>query len=244
MNPAAQQPEGLSVVVPVFNERDNLRRLVEEIETVMAGLGRWYEIILVDDGSTDGSGEIIDGLARSRPQVRGVHFRANAGQTAAFDAGFQAAKGGLIATMDADLQNDPGDLPRLLDALGPHAAVVGYRKERNDNWLRKVSSTIANGVRNRVSGDSIRDTGCSLKLFRAGPLKKIRLYNGLHRFLPTLIRMDGGTVEELPVSHRPRLAGESKYGVWNRVFRALYDLFAVRWMKNRKLEYEVIQDER
>ncbi|MBD3867155.1 MAG: glycosyltransferase family 2 protein [Acidobacteria bacterium] len=239
-----EHPDGISIVVPVFNERDNLEPLVREIEAAVSGLGRWYEIILVNDGSTDGSREIIRKLQGERPTVRGLHFRANAGQTAALDAGFQAAAGGIIITLDADLQNDPADIPALLEALASHTAAVGYRAVRNDNWLRKVSSVIANGIRNGVSGDRIRDTGCSLKVFRAGPLRRIPLYKGMHRFLPTLLRMDGGTVVELPVSHRPRLSGDSKYGIRNRALGALVDLLAVRWMKKRKLDYEVTEDER
>ncbi len=244
MSTLMEHPEGLSLIVPVFNEKDNLEALVGEIEAAVGPLKTWYEIILVDDGSTDGSREIIRQLQRLRPAVRGLHFRSNAGQTAAFDAGFKAAAGGIIVTLDADLQNDPADIPKLMQALGSNAAAVGYRAVRNDSWLRRVSSVIANGIRNRLSGDSIRDTGCSLKVFRAEPLRRIPLFTGMHRFLPTLIRMDGGTVVELAVSHRPRLAGESKYGVWNRALKALVDLLAVRWMKKRKLDYEVIQDER
>jgi len=245
MSVPVEHRDGLSIVVPVFNERDNLEPLVREIEAVTDAVGRWYEILLVNDGSTDGSREVIQELQRSCPAVRGVHFRTNAGQTAAFDAGFKAAAGGIIVTLDADLQNDPADIPKLLEALGSSAtAAVGYRVVRSDSWGRRVSSLIANGIRNRVSGDTIRDTGCSLKVFRTAPLRRIPLYAGMHRFLPTLIRMDGGTVVELAVSHRPRLSGESKYGIRNRAIRALLDLLAVRWMKKRRLEYEVIQDER
>lgn len=244
MNMQSEHPEGLSLIVPVFNEKENLEPLVDEIVGVIGSLDLWYEIILVNDGSTDGSREVIRELEQGRSEVRGLHFRANTGQTAAFDAGFKAAAGGIIVTLDADLQNDPADIPKLLDALGSNAAAVGYRTVRHDSWLRRVSSTIANRIRNRLSGDSIRDTGCSLKAFRTGPLRQIRLYTGMHRFLPTLIRMDGGTVVEVPVNHRQRLAGDSKYGVWNRAFRALIDLFAVRWMKKRRLDYEVMKDER
>jgi glycosyltransferase involved in cell wall biosynthesis len=244
MTVSTQQPDGLSIVVPVFNERDNLEPLVDEIESAIGPLQRWYEIILVNDGSTDGSREIIRELSRTRPAVRGLHLNVNAGQTAAFQAGFKSAVGGIIVTLDADLQNDPADIPKLLEALGDNTAAVGYRAQRNDNWLRKVSSRIANGIRNRVSGDRIRDTGCSLKVFRTDPLRRIPLYSGMHRFLPTLLRMDGGTVVELPVSHRPRKAGESKYGIRNRAVRALADLLAVRWMKKRRLDYEVTEDER
>lgn len=231
----------LSVVVPVFDERDNLEPLVDELTRTLEPLGLRTEIVLVDDGSRDGSAEKIAEMARVRAGVRGLHFRENRGQSAAFDAGFKAARGRAVVTMDADLQNDPGDIAALLDALREWDAAVGFRRERHDSWLRKVSSTIANGVRNRLSGDDIIDTGCSLKAFRRECLLGLKLYTGMHRFLPTLLRMDGWRVVQLPVAHRHRRAGRSKYGVWNRVFRSFVDLLAVRWMKKRRLDYEVIR---
>lgn len=233
----------LSVVVPVYNERDNLAPLVEELLPVLRTLGRTFEIVLVNDGSTDGSGEAIDALVSRGVGVRGIHFRANRGQTAAFDAGFRRARGRVVVTLDADLQNDPADIPRLLEALEGHDAAVGWRRERHDTVVRRWSSKIANAVRNRLSGDDIIDTGCSLKAFRAEVLAPIRLYTGLHRFLPTLVKMDGGSVVQLPVNHRERRAGTSKYGISNRAVRAFLDLLAVRWMKNRRLGYEVARDE-
>ena len=229
----------LSVVAPVFNEAANLRPLVEEIVEVLGPAGIPFEILLVDDGSTDGSAAEIAALARERACVRGVRFRANRGQTAAFDAGFKQARGRTIVTIDADLQNDPRDIPALIGALATHDAAVGFRARRRDDPLRRISSRIANGVRNRLSGDDIIDTGCSLKAFRAETLRRVKLFDGMHRFLPTLVKMEGGTVVQIPVNHRPRRAGESKYGVWNRVFRSFADLLAVRWMKRRILRYEV-----
>jgi glycosyltransferase involved in cell wall biosynthesis len=231
----------VSIVAPVFNERENLEPLVTEIAGVMRGAGRPFEIILVDDGSRDGSAEEIDRLGRVNPEVRAVHFAANRGQTAAFDAGFKSARGAVVVTIDADLQNDPRDIPALLSALDGHAAAVGFRAARRDNLVRRWSSRIANGVRNRLSGDDIIDTGCSLKAFRADILSRVKLWNGMHRFLPTLVKMEGGTVVQVPVNHRPRIAGTSKYGVWNRVFRSFTDLLAVRWMKSRRLGYEVVR---
>ncbi len=235
----------LSIVVPVYNERESLAPLVDEIASVLDPRGISWELLLVDDGSSDGSGELIATFARTRPGVRGLHFRRNSGQTAAFDAGFKAAKGRFVVTMDADLQNDPADIPRLLHTLRERGvdAAVGWRKVRQDSWLRKLSSRIANGVRNRISGDDVIDTGCSLKAFRREALAGIRLWSGMHRFLPTLLKMDGFTVAQVPVNHRPRLQGTSKYGVWNRVFRASLDLLVVRWMKNRRLGYEVARQE-
>lgn len=231
----------LSIVVPVFEEKDNLGPLVDEIAKTLAPSGLTLEIILVDDGSKDGSAERIAALALSNPVVRGLHFRENRGQSAAFDAGFKAARGHFVVTMDADLQNDPRDIPALLDALEDHDAAVGFRTVRHDSWLRRVSAVIANAVRNRLSGDDIIDTGCSLKAFRAESLRSLKLYTGMHRFLPTLLRMEGFRVAQLPVGHRRRKAGRSKYGVWNRVFRSFVDLLAVRWMKKRRLGYEVVK---
>lgn len=231
----------LSVVVPVYDERENLEPLVAELEEVLPGVCRSYEIILVNDGSGDGSAEAIARLARARRGVRGIHLDRNWGQTAAFDAGFKAARGRIVVTLDADLQNDPRDIAVLLKELDGSDAAVGYRRVRHDSWLRRLSSRIANAVRNRLSEDDILDTGCSLKVFRRECLDRIKLYAGMHRFLPTLLRMEGFRVVQVPVRHRPRLRGRSKYGVWNRLFRAFADLLAVRWMKRRRLEYEVIR---
>jgi glycosyltransferase involved in cell wall biosynthesis len=234
-------PVTVSVVAPVYNERENLKPLVDELLAVLATLGRGFEIVLVNDGSRDGSTEAIDALAAAHPEVRGVHFKANRGQTAAFDAGFKAARGAVVVTIDADLQNDPRDIPALLAALSGHDAAVGFRATRKDTAVRRWSSKIANATRNKISGDDIIDTGCSLKAFRAETLGKIKLWNGMHRFLPTLIKIEGGSVVQVPVNHRPRFAGESKYGVWNRLFRSSADLLAVRWMKSRRLRYEVVR---
>jgi glycosyltransferase involved in cell wall biosynthesis len=235
------RPVEISVVAPVYNERDNLAPLVDELLEVLRPNLVPFEILLVDDGSQDGSSQAIDALAAAHEEVRGVHFEANGGQTAAFDAGFKAARGAVVVTIDADLQNDPRDIPALLRALPGHDAAVGFRATRRDGVVRRWSSKIANAVRNRISGDDIVDTGCSLKAFRTEALREIKLWNGMHRFLPTLIKIDGGSVVQLPVNHRPRLKGTSKYGVWNRVFRSSADLFAVRWMKSRRLRYRVLR---
>ena len=233
----------VSLVVPVYNELENLDPLVCELLEVLRPHGWTMEILLVDDGSDDGSAEKIAELSATHTEVRGLCFRANRGQTAAFDAGFKAARGDVVVTLDADLQNDPRDIPGLLAALPEYDAAIGYRREREDSWLRRISSRIANGVRNRLSGDDVIDTGCSLKAFRRQPLLEIKLYTGMHRFLPTLLRMEGYRVVQQPVGHRPRTAGRSKYGLFNRVFRSFADLLAVRWMKKRSLQYEVIRRE-
>ena len=239
-------PLELSLVVPVYNERDNLPILVEEIGRALAGRGEEgrYEIVAVDDGSTDGSLGVLKALKREHPEIHIVAFAANAGQTAAFAAGFGAARGRVIVTLDADLQNDPADIPVLLAELerSGAAAVAGCRVDRQDSGWKRLQSRIANGVRNRLNRETIRDTGCSLKAFRAEALRALPLFNGMHRFLPTLVRMRGGGVTEVPVHHRPRRFGKTKYGMWNRVFRALVDALAVRWMQRRALRYQVREE--
>ncbi len=237
-------PPELSLVVPVYNERENLPPLVAEIAAVLRRAGRSYEIVAVDDGSTDGSLEVLKALKRDHPELHLVAFAANAGQTAAFAAGFRVARGRTIVTLDADLQNDPADIPALVAELERTggAAVAGYRISRHDTRWKRLQSRIANAVRNWLNGETIRDTGCSLKAFRADAVRALPLFTGMHRFLPTLVRMQGGTVTEVPVTHRPRRFGATKYGMWNRMFRSLADAFAVRWMQRRALKYRVREE--
>ncbi len=228
----------LSLVAPVLDEQENLRHLYDRVVEVF-GAGPDWELVLVDDGSRDRSGEVIRELARSDPRVVGVFFTRNCGQSAAMAAGVHASCGRLVATLDSDLQNDPADLPAMIAALGEHDAIVGYRLRRQDSFVKRASSRIANGIRNRVSGDRIRDTGCSLKVFRAGAARSIPWFDGAHRFLPTLLRYQGFSVVEHPVSHHPRRAGVSKYGIRNRALRGLRDLLAVRWLRARLIRFPV-----
>ncbi len=228
----------LTLVAPVYDEEANVERLHARVLEVFGARDGW-ELILVDDGSRDRSPELIRALAVRDPRVVGIFFERNCGQTAAIAAGIQLARGKLIATLDADLQNDPGDLPAMIELMAQHDAVVGWRMKRRDTFVRRASSRIANGVRNWISKDSIRDTGCSLKVFRAEAIQALPLFEGLHRFLPTLLRYHGFSVVEHGVGHHPRTAGVSKYGVWNRVFRATKDLFAVRWMRTRLLKLPI-----
>jgi glycosyltransferase involved in cell wall biosynthesis len=229
----------LSVVVPVFNERENVAALDARILEAIGRLGLIdWEVLYVDDGSQDGTGPMLDTIADKNLRARIIHFETNQGQTAAMDAGIHHARGQLLITMDADLQNAPEDMALLMDHLAEDVGCVcGVRTQRRDNWLRRVSSKIANAIRNRLSNDNVTDTGCSLKLYRRECFDHIKLFEGMHRFLPTLIKMEGYRVIEVPVSHHPRTAGDSKYGVWNRVFKSFVDLLAVRWMKNRRLAY-------
>lgn len=228
--------------MPAYNERENLAPLLDEIAAALAG--RNYEVIIVDDGSTDGTLEALKSLRARHPQLRIIVFERNAGQTAAFAAGFRAARAPIVITLDADLQNDPADIPRLVEALQQSGAtaVAGYRATRRDTSWKRLQSRIANGVRNRLNGEVIRDTGCSLKAFRTDALRDLPLFTGMHRFLPTLIKMGGGTVTEIAVGHRPRRHGTTKYGMWNRVLRSLADAFAVRWMQRRALHYRVREE--
>ncbi|MGH9870442.1 MAG: glycosyltransferase family 2 protein [Candidatus Polarisedimenticolia bacterium] len=240
--PWAAAGPAISVVVPVFNEQDNIAPLHREIVPVLESLSRPFEIVLVDDGSTDASPARLRELRASDPRVRVVTLVRNAGQTAAMSAGFEAARGEVVVTLDADLQNDPRDIPVLLASLEGHDAAVGWRAERHDTWVRRASSAIANRVRNALSSDDIIDTGCSLKAYRRQALARIRLYNGMHRFLPTLLRMEGFRVCQVRVGHRPRRSGSSKYNIRNRLLPSFVDLLAVRWMKHRRLRYQATEE--
>jgi glycosyltransferase involved in cell wall biosynthesis len=227
----------ISLVVPLFNEEENLAELAREIAATMARLARPYEVLFVDDGSTDGSLEVLRALAAADPAIRILRHRRNAGQSAGLDTGFRAARGRVVVTLDADLQNDPADVPRLLAELKRGFDVVsGVRIERHDSWTRRISSRIANRVRNWATDEKITDIGCSLKAYRREFLEHLPMFGGMHRFLPTLVRWNGARVTEVPVRHRPRLHGVAKYGIGNRLFRALADLFAVRWMRARWID--------
>ena len=237
MEPA---PE-VSVVIPFFNEEGNIIPLLEELVPELDGLGLPWEVVAVDDGSQDGTHEELCSAARRWPQLRHLRFAENRGQTAAFDAGFKAARGELIATMDGDRQIDPKDLPLMVEQLRRDGVdfVYGWRRDRRDPFLKRVSTKIANKVRNRLTGEDIADTGCPLKLFRSEVLAGMKLYTGMHRFFITLAHIDGYRSSQMVVRHRPRVVGSSKYGVWNRVFRALKDCLTVRWMQRRHFRYEV-----
>lgn len=239
---AAEGEPGLSVIIPAYDEEPNVEACYREVVEVLEPLGRSFEIIFVDDGSTDGTFAALAALATADPRVRVLRFRRNAGQTAALAAGFRAARGDLVATLDADLQNDPRDIPTLLAALGPYDAVCGWRVERRDPWTKRLASRVANAVRRRVTHDGIHDTGCMLKVFRRTAVTRLPLYRGMHRFLPALLQAEGFRVAEVPVRHRPRRAGRSKYGNWTRLWAGLADLWAVRWMVRRRLSYEIAEE--
>jgi len=229
----------ISLVIPVYNEEESLLELFRELMEVLEKLSVSFEIIFIDDGSKDQSGAILREFALQDGRVRVIFFQKNCGQSDAFAAGFRSARGEIVVTMDADLQNDPHDIPLLLDKITSYDVVCGWRAIRQDSLVRKISSRIANTIRNWLSDEQIKDVGCSLKAFRRECLQSFHYFKGMHRFFPTLLKMEGYSVTEVKVNHRQRRFGETKYGIGNRAFRGLIDLLAVRWMKNRRLNYEV-----
>ncbi len=238
-----QQPD-LSVVFPIYNEEENIPILLREIAAALEGRGWTYEIVAVDDGSSDRSLEVLRSLRAQYPTLRVLALEKNSGQTAALDAAWRGAHGRLVVSLDADLQNDPADIPAMMQKLEQTNSdmVIGVRVNRRDTWGRRMQSRIGNGVRNWITGDQITDTGCSLKLVKKEAVDRVRLFTGMHRFLPTLVRYAGYNVVEMPVNHRPRQFGTSKYGAMNRAFRGLADCFAVRWMGKRMLRYSVREE--
>ena len=234
----------LSVVIPCHNEADNLRPLMAAIHAAIDPIGVDYEVVITDDCSTDRSWAVLQEIAEADPRLRAQRFRLNCGESAASWAGMRASRGRYIATLDADLQNDPKDLPAMMKALRDFDCVCGTRVEtrgEGDSWLRIASSRIANWVRNKLSGENISDAGCTYRVFKRECISGVKFFNGAHRFLPTLIKLEGFTVTEVPVSNNPRHAGQSHYGVWNRLFKSFRDLLAVRWMKSRRLRYEIAE---
>jgi len=224
----------VSVVVPVFNEEENLPALQAELHSALAGFD--HEIVFVDDGSTDRSIEKIE----SASNVRVLRFEKNAGQSAALYAGIRAARGQVIVTIDADLQNDPADIPKLLAEIDHGFDLVcGYREQRRDTLVKRLTSRVANFVRSRYTRDGVRDTGCTLKAMRAVCASALVPFKGMHRFIPALIKGAGFQIVEMPVNHRPRKFGQSKYGLGNRALRATVDMFGVRWLLSRQLKYRI-----
>ena len=229
----------ISAVIPVYNEKDNITPMAERVETAFKKGFKEYEIIFVNDGSHDSSYEVLNSLKEINKNVKVYHFTKNNGQSAAIDAGFQKSQGDLVLMMDGDLQTDPEDVYKLLEYISDYDVVNGKRATREDGFKRKLASKVGNGFRNFVTGDNIQDTGCPLKLFKREVVKSYKLFNGMHRFLPTLAKYMGYRVVEVPVRHYDRLYGESKYRVFGRGFKAFKDVFAVRWMKNRMLNWKI-----
>lgn len=234
-------PQFLSIIIPVKDEGPNISTLAEEINETMSLQSLPWEVVWVDDGSTDETLNALRELNRKDARHRYISFRKNAGQSAALVAGFAESAGNLIATLDGDGQNDPGDLPKILSHLlaGEGDMVNGYRIRRQDKLVRRVVSRIANGFRNMTTGKSVRDVGCSTRVFRRECAANLPLFKGLHRFFPTLVAMRGFRIIEAPVNHRPRLRGVTKYGIHNRLWVGLYDIFGVMWLRRRGLQYVI-----
>lgn len=229
----------LSVVIPLYNEEDNVAPLCEEIEEVLDG--RPYEIVLVDDKSTDQT------LARipSKQEIRVIQLTKNTGQSGAMYAGIRAAQGKVIILLDGDRQNDPADIPKLLAELDKgYDLVCGYRASRKDTFSKRLTSKVANGIRSRFTRDGVRDTGCTLKVMRSKCAEALLPFNGMHRFIPALIKGMGYRITEMPVNHRPRVAGVSKYGFGNRAWRATMDMFAVRWLLSRQIQIRILKEDK
>lgn len=234
----------VSVVAPFYNEAENVPTLAEQIDAVFANLPEYdYECVFVNDGSTDGTRAALEQLGASNDRVRLIHLAQNAGQSAALIAGLERARGALALTVDGDLQNDPRDFPKVLELLKAYDCVCGYRARRQDSWVRKVSSAVANKARNAALKDGLRDTGCGLKGFRRRCLKHLVPFNGVHRYFGVMVRCAGLTLTECEVNHRPRQHGVSKYGVGNRLWRGIYDLIGVAWLRKRCLKFRVEGEE-
>lgn len=230
----------VSIVIPVYNEVDNVARLYQEIVDVLAVSNYLFEVIFVDDGSTDGTRNCLQVLAKANENLKIVFHKKNYGQSAALVSGVKAARYHFIVPLDGDGQNDPADIPRLFEQLvDAETVVLGIRRKREDNWLRKFSSTFANTLRQRVLKDGCPDTSCSLKLFPREAFLSLPHFNHLHRYLPALFKRNGYKLINLPVNHRPREHGVSKYGVMNRGFVGIYDLIGVRWLLSRPCTPEV-----
>lgn len=234
----------LSLVIPCYNEEGNLRALLKAIHEAADPLNLDYEVVITDDCSKDSSWSILKELAAQDPRLKIQRLARNSGESAASWSGLKAARGRYLVTLDADLQNDPRDLPKFVEALQHHDCVCGTRvasRGEGDNIIRIISSRIANWVRNGLSGEQISDAGCTYRAFKRECIENVKFFKGMHRFLPTLFKIEGFTVCEIPVSNNPRFAGQSNYGVWNRLFASFYDLLAVRWMKKRMFPLKVAE---
>lgn len=227
-----------SVVIPLKNEESNILELIQELEPVMQSLAQPWELICIDDGSTDNTRQILRDLSKDKPYLQPIFFKKNYGQSSAFQAGFDASRGSFVITLDGDRQNDPADIPKLVSLIKDCDLVCGIRKKRKDSLSKKIVSRLANKVRSWICEDGMEDTGCSLKIYRRECLKKIKMYQGLHRFLPALFKIEGFRIQQTPVNHRERVKGKSNYNFFNRSFNTVADLLAVRWMKNRQLRHQ------
>ena len=239
----ARVSKDLSIIVPVYDEADNILPLAREIGDAMKNVAMEWELVLVDDASKDSTWQRIQELRKSNPRVRGLRHKKNAGQSAALWTGILNSTSPIIATLDGDLQNDPADLPRLIEELRNADFVCGVRAKRKDTWVRRTSSKVARWARKTVLGVDFADTGCALRVFKRSSIDGLFGFNGLHRFLPVLVHGGGHTTKEIPINHRNRIAGISKYGVFNRLGRGIYDLIAIAWYQRRRTHRQEVIEE-
>jgi dolichol-phosphate mannosyltransferase len=237
----SDNPLTLSVVIPIKDEAENIEPLAQQIDAALDHQSWSWECIWVDDGSTDGSVALLDTLVAKSSHHRYLAFTENCGQSAAFRAGFQEATGAFIATIDGDGQNDPFDIPRLLTEIQSRDVdmVNGFRARRKDHLVRRLASKIANGFRNLTTGKTVIDVGCSTRIFRRECVAQLPNFKGMHRFLPTLVAMQGFTLAEIPVNHHPRLRGQTKYSINNRLWVGLLDTLGVLWLQKRGFTYRI-----
>jgi glycosyltransferase involved in cell wall biosynthesis len=228
-----------SVVIPMKNEEGNVLELIAEVESVMQKMGKPWELICINDGSTDRTEELLKELEKTKPFLKIITFERNFGQSSAFDAGFKHSQGEFVITLDGDRQNDPADIPTLIHAMSEADLICGWRINRKDTWFKRIISILANKIRTRMCDDGVHDTGCSLKVYRKDCLTKIKMYQGMHRFLPALFKIENFRVKEIPVNHRERVSGKTKYNLLNRSFNTIADMFAVNWMRKRRLLYKI-----
>lgn len=238
-NPPSTQTPDISIVVPVMNEELNVQPMLEEIQAALRAWPGSWELIYVDDGSTDATWERVKAARAAEPRVRAVRFKKNCGQTSAVTGGVHHARAPICVTLDGDCQNDPADIPKLIEGMKNADMVIGWRRARADSNWRRFQSRFANGFRNFMTHETVHDIGCGIKAFDRRKMLSIPLFEGMHRFMPTLFRYKGYRVAEVEVGHRHRQRGVTKYGMWNRAFKALRDLFAVRWMGWRMIRYEL-----
>lgn len=228
-----------TIIVPVYNEEDNLLRVEEELRNYIDIASRKTSILFVNDGSSDGSQQLIEEICQRNPMFHFISFKENRGLSAAIKAGFDHAESELVGYIDADLQTSPEDFNLLLEHIGEYDLVTGVRADRKDSFVKNMSSKIANGIRRAFTHDGMDDTGCPLKVIKTSYAKQIPMFKGLHRFLPAMILLQKGKIIQIPVRHFPRIAGKAKFGLWNRLLGPLMDCFAYLWMKKKYINYEV-----
>ena len=232
----------VSIVVPAHNEAENLPTLIHEMSQAMKRTDYSYEIVVIDDCSEDKTPSLIEEIQQTNSHVVYYRMKKRCGQSGGLSAGFDVARGEYIVTIDADLQNDPADIPALLANLNKSDVSIGWRKYRKDPISKKIISKVANFIRNWATGECVKDTGCGLKAFKRESLEKIHRFDGMHRFFPTLVKMHGYTVSEVPVNHRPRTKGRTHYNIFNRSIRPICDLMAIRWLQKRTLRYQLSEE--